>query len=168
MDIREFKKVKVINKANSRVVTHAFSLPHDKVAIIDTALLPDEILNDLNTFHARGAVEFVAIEDEEVKKEVVEKHTETVHTANGEHVVFKPQDKLINVETIDTTGKAIDVAFSKMDAVDLLSKHWKTLEKAVANMENKDELKLVLSVAKENDMAVKKIEIVENRIKELS
>jgi hypothetical protein len=168
MDIKEFKKVRVINTAGSRVVTHAFSLAHDQEAIITTALLPEHILNDLNIFYERGQLEFIPVEDETPKKAVIEKHTETVHTANGkESVIFKPQDKLINVESIDTTGKAIDVAFSKMDAVDLLSKHWKTLEKAVANIESKDELKIILSVAKENEMAIKKIEIVEKRLGEL-
>lgn len=169
MDIKEFKTVKIINKGNSRVVTHAFSLAHDGDVTIDIAEFPEEILNDLNIFHARGQLEFHPVEDEKPKKVLVEKHTEVVKTANGkEHVIFKPQDKAINVETIDTTGKAIDVAFSKMDAVELLGKHWKTLEKEVEKINKVDDLKLILATAKELDMeGNKKFDIVKNRIGEL-
>lgn len=168
MDIKEYKKVRVINTANARVVSHAFSLPHDKEAILETALLPDDILNDLNIFHARGQIKVVPFEDETPKKVAIEKHTETIRTANGEHVIFKPQDKLINVEAIDTTGKAIDVAFSKMDAVELLGKHWKTLEKEVANISKLDDLNLILVTARELDMqGNKKYDIIKNRIDEL-
>ena|SRR5437763_974655 len=170
MDIKEFKKVRVINTANARVVTHSFSLSHNQEAIITVALLPENILNDLNIFHARGQIEFVPMEDEAPKKEVIEKHTENFISATGkEHVVFKPKDKLINVETIDTSGKAVDVAFSKMDAVELLSKHWKTLEKEIEKIDKLDDLKLILATAKELDMeGNKKFDMVNEKIQKLS
>lgn len=167
MDIKEFKKVKVVNVSHSRIVTHAFSLAHEEKAIIKPTDFDEMILNDLNIFHERGLLEFVPVEDEEIKKKpLIEKHTETVRTANGkEHVIFKPQDKLINVEAIDTTGKAIDVAFSKMDAVELLGKHWKTLEKEIEKIDKLDDLKLILATAKELDMeGNKKFDIVKNRL----
>lgn len=167
MDIKELKRVKITNTANARVVTHAFSLAHDEETIINPSDFSSEILDDLNVFYSRGQLGFEEVADEP-KKELLEKHTETLKSSNGkEHVVFRPQDKLINVEPIDTSGKAVDVSFSKMDAVDLLSKHWKTLEKAVANIDKKDELDLLLTVAKENEVANKKIEIIENRLGEL-
>lgn len=170
MDIKEFKKVKVVNKADSWLVSHAFALPHNKVAIMEVAMIPEEVLEDLNTFYKRGLCDFVSIDDEAEKKEEEKLTEKVVSVETGkEHFVFKPQDKSINVETIDTSGKGINVGFSKMDAVELLGKHWKTLEKEIDNISNLDNLKLVLATAKELDMeGNKKYKIIKDKIDKLS
>jgi hypothetical protein len=167
MDIKELKKVKVVNHGGSRIVSHAFSLAHGEEVEIETNRLPEHILNDLNIFHARGQIDFIPLNDEP-KKSMFEKHTETIHTANGqEHVVYKPQDKAINVEEIDLSGKAVEVGFSKMDAIDLLGKHWKTLEKEVLETKDVSKLKLLHAVAREQEVTGKKMEIIESRLGEL-
>jgi hypothetical protein len=168
MDIKELKKVKIVNHGGSRIVSHAFSLPHGEEIDIETNRLPEHILNDLNIFHARGQIDFIPLEDAP-KKSIIEKHTETIMTANGrEHVVYKPQeDKAINVESIDTSGKSVEVGFSKMDAIDLLGKHWKTLEKEVLETKDVSKLKLLHSVAREQEVTGKKMEIIESRLGEL-
>lgn len=169
MDIKEFKKVKIVNTANMRIVTHAFSLAHGQEVIVETRELPEHILKDLNIFHERGHLEFVEVNYEPEKVKVV-KHTETRISETGkEHTVFKPQEnKLINVEAIDTSGKGINVGFSKMDAVDLLSKHWKTLEKEVEGIDSLESLKLILATAVELDMeGNKKYELVKDRISKI-
>lgn len=167
MDIKEFKKVKIVNIANARIVTHAFSLAHDAKTIINPNDFSEEILKDLNVFFERGQIQFIPVEDEP-EKELIQKHTEIIETGLGkQHVVFKPQDRLINVEEIDLSGKAVEVGFNKMDAIDLLSKHWKSLEKEVGESTDVDKLNLLLSVAKEQEMTGKKLEIIKNRIGEL-
>lgn len=167
MDIKELKRVKIVNTAGCRVVTHAFSLAHDEEIVVDVNRLPEHILDGLNIFHSRGQLDFIPVEDSP-KKGLIENHTEKVVSATGkEHVVYRPQDKLINVEAIDTSGKAIDVAFSKMDAVDLLSKHWKSLEKEVLETKDIEKLKLLLIVANEQGVTGKKYEIIKGRLGEL-
>lgn len=168
MDIRTVRKtVKIINKVQGRIVSDAFAIPHEEERVVDTRRLPQSVLEDLQIFYENGSID-VEVVDSENKESKKSANTENVKTENGhEHTVFKPSDRAINVQEIDTSGKSVEVGFSKIDAVELLDKHWKTLEKEVSGIKDMSKLKTILIVAKENAVAKKKLEIIENRIGEL-
>src|SRR5579875_556180 len=150
MDIREFKKVRVHNIAEGRIVSTAFSIGYKEYKDVIPNRLPERVINDLNSFYEEGKVDFEEIKDEKLNKGSI--NVEKLISKTGvEHTVFKPQDRLINVEEIDTSGKAVSVGFSKMDAIELLDKHWKTLEKEVAETNDISKLNLLLSVAREQE-----------------
>ena len=168
MDIKSVNgKIHIINKGYSRIASQAFGLGHDEEVTVDTRRLPERVLNDLQFFYESGNIDVEVVGEGKTEKGIA--NTENVRTANGkEHTVFKPSDKAINVQEIDTSGKSVQVGFGKIDAVELLEKHWKTLEKEVAKINNIDNLKLVLATAVELDMqGNKKYEIVKERIEEL-
>jgi hypothetical protein len=168
MDIKSVNgKIHIVNKGYSRIVSQAFGLGHDEEVTLDTRRTPERVLNDLQYFFDGGYIDVEVVEDNKVDGKIA--NTENIKTVNGkEHTVFKPSDKAINVQEIDTSGKSVQVGFGKIDAVELLEKHWKTLEKEVAKINNIDSLKLVLATAVELDMqGNKKYEIVKERIDEL-
>lgn len=166
MDIRKMRKVKVINTAEGRIVSSAFSIGYKESIEVDTRRLQERVLNDLNFFYEDGKVAFEEIKEDKHEKGSV--NIEKITTEHGaEHTIFKPSDRLINVEEIDTSGKAINMGFSKMDAIDMLGKHWKSLEKEVLGTSDISKLSLLLSVAREQVITGKKLEIIENRLNKL-
>jgi hypothetical protein len=168
MDIKSVKGIiHIKNKGFSRIASQAFGLGHDEEVTVDTRRLPERVVNDLQFFYENGNIDVEVVGEEKSKKGIA--NTENVKTANGkEHTVFKPSDKAINVQEIDMSGKSVQVGFAKIDAVELLEKHWKTLEKEVAKIDNVDNLKLVLATAVELDMeGNKKYDIVKERIEQL-
>jgi hypothetical protein len=169
MDITKVRNViRIKNKAESRLASQAFGLGYKEEKVVDTRRLPERVIKDLQYFYECGYLDVEVVGDGKQESKVT--NTENVKTEHGhEHTVFKPQqDKLINVQEIDTSGKSIKVGFSKVDAVELLEKHWKTLEKEVEKMTDVDNLKLLLATAVELDMVNnKKYEIVKSRIEKL-
>lgn len=167
MDIKSINGVVHIkNIGYGRIVSQAFSIAHEGEVILDTRRQQERVLKDLQFFLDKGDIDVEIIGEQKPKQGTV--NVEKVVTEHGvEHTIFKPSDRLINVEEIDTSGKSVNLGFSKIDAIDLLAKHWKSLEKEVAETKDINKIKMLLSVAKEQELTGRKLEIIQYRLQEL-
>lgn len=183
------KQFSVKNISKGRVVAGAFSLGYGESRDVDPKRFPESSLKKLMLYKDSGYIEVsnIGTSEKKVKNEADTVRTvETIRNDNGdkrEHVVFDPtkKDKAITVKSIDTDkavkvesliddSPAVEVAYSEIDkieALEFLSQHWKRVESEVNKVTSKKKLAFYLEVATQNEVADKKIEIIEDRLGQL-
>jgi len=184
------KPFEIKNISGGRVVIGALSIPHGEVKVIDPMTLNETILTKLKIFNDRKAIEaknIVAMPRD--KKELSVSQIETKKSINddkNEHIIFDPnnnfkKEKAIIITEIDTNKKPIEVVsdieteekdivrhkFDKTEALEFLDLHWKKLENMIKNIEDINKLQFYLDLAEKENVAIKKIELIKNRIEEL-
>jgi hypothetical protein len=167
------------NVAKGRMILSSLLLEDGETFEVNPILLTDATKKEIEYFIATGQIE-VSIADvkesKEAKKEISDTVVkETTKNDKGEtrsHIVYDPEtaskNRAIAVESIEV-GKAIETDDNKIDLVNFLEKHWKTIEREITNISNIARLEKLLLVADELGMkGNKKYELIKNRIKELN
>jgi hypothetical protein len=182
------KKFNVKNISGGRIVAGAISIPHLQERVIDPYRVSEEELLKLDIFLSRGHIEISYELPVEEDEEYSVKQVETAKNDRGEknsHTVFDPTaekkkgifsvenhdtSKSVQSEQLDNQSKAVEVEYSEVDrieAVEFLSKHWKKVESEVGQIKSLRKLLFLLKVAKEENVANKKVEIIDSKLKEL-
>jgi hypothetical protein len=167
-------KLTIKNIAYGRLILGVLTLDHEGTFDVDSETLSEQNKKDFEHLIATKQIEIYPADVEESKE--VEKASdvitkESVKNEKGEthsHSVYDPEtaskNRAINVEEVQTS-KAIVVEENRMDYINFLEKHWKTVEKELENITSVERLKKLLSVAEELGMkGNKKYELIKDRI----
>lgn len=181
------KPFEIKNVSKSRIVTGTISMPDETTKVIHPQLFSEEVINGLKFFYSTGKIEVTNdYEKLEVAKGVVPvSKLKTVKNELGDtndHFIYDPNSNAISVSEIETRGSyslqsltdldsaSVQVAYGEIDRIEareLLSKHWKTFESEIGRVSSKNKLRFYLSVAEKENVSEKKVQIIRDRLSSL-
>lgn len=157
----------VINKYEGSISCGSFVVPYNQSKPVNPLTSSEKFLNSLDILYKRGDIDF----EFDVEIEGKAKGLNDDIDIKNDQVIFNPKDKLIKVETIETTPKAINVGKTELDKIEesqaFLSQHWKTIERDLPSLP-REEVFQHLRVAKLEEMTGKKVDLLEERLSQLS
>jgi hypothetical protein len=161
------EKFMVKNISGGRIVSNLLSLPHGDSTTINPIGANQDTLKAIEILYSHGKAEisFDIVEDK--PKENSNLSVKQVDSENGEHTIF---NGLIEVNETQA-GKSVEVEKSFTEESikkDFLEQHWKKIEAQLQEIDNVDVVEGYLELATELGIAGKKLDLLKQRIKELS